>query len=319
MSRGAGTIPPGPTLVLAAVVALLAGACGGSAGSTIAIDGSSTVAPLTDAVAEEYAAEEPEVSVAVGVSGTGGGFERFCGSGDVDISNASRPISDAEAQQCADNGVEFTRLRVGTDALTMVVNNDNPAECLDDDQITQIWGPDPVAAWSEVDGVDFDESLEVFAPASTSGTYDFFNETVLEPQGIELPRQSYSATENDNDIVRGVEGTDGGWGFFGFAFFTENRDAVKALAYDAGGGCVAPSVEAAQDDSYGLTRPLFIYVKNSSLADKPSVRDFVSFYLDTVNEVIADIGYIPVSEQQLQEARSKLAAVPEPAASEQAS
>lgn len=272
----------------------------------IQVDGSSTVGPLTDAIAEEYADEAPGVDVVVNVSGTGGGFERFCGTGDTDISNASRPIAEEEAALCEENGIEYTEIRVGTDALTMVVNNDNPVECLNNQQIAQIWGPEPVDNWSEVDGVDYDQPLEVFTAASTSGTYDFFNETVLEPQGIEEPRTDYSATENDNDIVRGVQGTPGGWGFFGFAFFSENQDAVKALEYDAGEGCVAPTVENAQDDSYKLTRPLFIYVKHASLADKPQVRDFAQFYLDTVNEVISDVGYIAAPDETIQQARSNL-------------
>lgn len=273
----------------------------------VAVDGSSTVAPLTDAIAEEYASAQPGVNVTVGVSGTGGGFERFCGTGDTDISNASRPIKDEEAQLCADNGIEFTEVRVGTDALTMVVHPDNPVECLTADQIINIWGPEPVANWNEIEGVDYDSELEVFGPASTSGTFDFFNETILEPAEIEQPRQDYSGTENDNDIVRGVSGTPGGWGYFGFAFLSENEGTIKALEYDAGDGCVAPTVEAAQDDSYKLTRPLFIYVKSQSLAEKPQVADFATFYLENVNSLISDVGYIAAPDETIEEAKTQLA------------
>ena len=253
---------------------------------TIEIDGSSTVGPLTSAISEEYAAEQPDVTVNIGVSGTGGGFERFCGTGDTQISNASRPIADDEVQLCEENGINYTEIRVGTDALTMVVNPEaDYVDCLNDEQITAIWSADRVTNWSEVPDISEDQPIEIFAPASTSGTYDFFNETIE----IEEPTQDYSATENDNDIVRGVSGTPGGWGYFGFAFFQENQEQVKALAYDGGEGCVEPSVETAQDDSYQLTRPLFIYVKNEALTD-PVIEDFVRFYLNTVNDVIADVG-----------------------------
>jgi phosphate transport system substrate-binding protein len=278
------------------------GESGEDLSGTIAIDGSSTVGPLTTAIAEEYAAEQPDVGVEVGVSGTGGGFERFCGTGDTDISNASRPIQDEEVALCEENGIEFTEVRVGTDALTMVVNPENDwVSCLNNEQIEQIWGSDRATMWSGVDPSWPDEEITIFAPATTSGTYDFFNETV----GIEEPTQDYSATENDNDIVRGVQGTPGGWGYFGFAFYTENQDALKALEYDAGEGCVAPSVETAQDDSYKLARPLFIYVKSESLS-RPEVQDFAEFYLDTVNSVIEQVGYIAAPEDVIDEAKSTL-------------
>ena len=269
---------------------------------TIEVDGSSTVAPLTNAIYEEYSAENPEVTVNVGVSGTGGGFERFCGSGDTDISNASRPIGEDEVQLCADNGIEYTEIRVGTDALTMVVNPQNEwVDCLNNDQIQQIWSADRAQSWADVEGIDEDQPITIFAPASTSGTYDFFNETV----GVEEPTQDYSATENDNDIVRGVSGEPGGWGYFGFAFFQENEGTVKALAYDAGEGCVEPSVENAQNDTYGLTRPLFIYVNNEALS-RPEIEDFATFYLENVGSVIEQVGYIPAPEETIQESMATL-------------
>lgn len=272
---------------------------GESVSGKIDIDGSSTVAPLTSAVYEEYSAEQPDVTVNVGVSGTGGGFERFC-TGGTDISNASRPIKDEEAQACADAGIEYTEIRVGTDALTMVVNPENDwVDCLNKEQIQQMWSADRVTGWSEVEGIDQDEEIVIFAPASTSGTYDFFNETVE----VEEPTQDYSATENDNDIVRGVEGTLGGWGYFGFAFFQENEGALKALEYDGGEGCVASSVETAQDDSYKLTRPLFIYVKNETLS-RPEIENFIRYYLENVNAVIESVGYIPAPDAQIQESMS---------------
>jgi phosphate transport system substrate-binding protein len=276
---------------------------GGEVSGTVAIDGSSTVGPLTSAVAEEYQKKQPGVTVNVGVSGTGGGFERFCGTGDTDINDASRMIKEEEAKQCEENGISYTRFQVAIDALTMVVNKENDwASCLNDEQVSQIWGEGRATNWSDVQGFSEDQEITVFAAASSSGTYDFFNETV----GVETPTQDYSATENDNDIVRGVRGSTGGWGYFGFAFFSENKDSVKALEYDAGEGCVAPSAENAKSGDYKLTRPLFIYVKNSSLEEKEQVRDFVNFYLNTVNNVVSDVGYIQAPDAELEEAKSKL-------------
>ncbi|MGH3441486.1 MAG: PstS family phosphate ABC transporter substrate-binding protein [Nitriliruptorales bacterium] len=280
------------------------GADGGLSGS-VAIDGSSTVGPLTDAIAEEYAAEQPDVTVNLSISGTGGGFERFCGVGDTDISNASRPIKQEEADLCAENGIEFVEVRVGTDALTMVVNpRSDFVDCLTTEEVTRIFGPDaPATSWNQVrDGLP-DTPLQVFAPGTDSGTYDFMVEDVL---GLGGSRQDYNASEDDNIIVQGVAGTPGAWGFFGFAFFQQNQGQLKALAYDAGAGCVEPSVETAQDDTYEMARPLFVYVKEQSLIEQEHVADFVRFYLDHVDEVIEDVGYIPVPEETIEDARQKV-------------
>ncbi|MBA3249421.1 MAG: PstS family phosphate ABC transporter substrate-binding protein [Geodermatophilaceae bacterium] len=274
----------------------------------IEIDGSSTVGPLTDAINEEYSAIQPDVTVTLGISGTGGGFERFCGTGDTDISNASRPIKDDEAALCEENGIEYTEIRVGTDALTMVVN---PATdyvtCLTTDELITLWGPDGAAStWDEVNPDFPSDPVEIFAPGTDSGTYDFFNETILEPSEIESPRQDYNASEDDNVISQGIQGTPGAWGFFGFAYFQESAEgALTAVEYDAGEGCVGPSVESAQDGSYGLTRPLFIYVKNEALS-RPEVADYVTFYVENVGDVIESVGYIPASEDEISEASTAL-------------
>lgn len=316
---------------LVAILALLLAACGGDAdsaadeapagevseaaadtgdseaaadggGGAIEIDGSSTVGPLTDAVAEEYAIEAPDVAVNVGVSGSGGGFERFCGTGDTDISNASRPIDDEEVALCEENGIEFTEVRVGTDALTMVTSPETDGiSCLTTDEVTAIFGPDGVDNWSDVNPEFPDEPIEIFAPGTDSGTYDFMIEDAL---GIEESRQDYNASEDDNIIAQGIQGTPYSWGFFGFAYYTSNEGGVRAIEYDAGDGCVGPSVETAQDDSYGLTRPLFIYVKNESAQNRPEVADFVTFYLDIVNDVIEQVGYIPAPEEDIEQARA---------------
>ncbi len=286
-----------------------AGSEGGSSGGgdlsgAIEVDGSSTVGPLTDAIAEEYVTVQPNVQVNVAISGTGGGFERFCGDGSTDISNASRPIKDEEAQLCADNGIEFTEIRVGTDALTMVTNPDTEGvACLTTVEVTKIFGPESVRNWSEVNPQFPDEQIQVFAPDTDSGTYDFMVEDAL---GLEASTQDYNASADDNIIAQGVQGTPYSWGFFGFAYFTNNQDGLQAIEYDGGEGCVGPSVETAQDDSYKLTRPLFIYLKNSAVQDKPQVADFAQYYLATVNDVIESVGYIPAPDDTIAESQSTL-------------
>lgn len=274
-----------------------------SLAGSIEIDGSSTVAPVTDAIAEEYASVAADVTVNVGVAGTGGGFERFC-AGETDISNASRPIDEEEVALCEEAGVEFTELRVGTDALTMVTHPETDfVTCLTTEEVGKIFGADaPATTWSEVNPDFPDEDLEVFAPGTDSGTYDFMVEDVL---GLEESTQDYNASEDDNIIAQGVIGTPGSWGFFGFAYYQESGDQLKAIEYDAGEGCVAPSVETAQDGSYKMTRPLFIYVKHESL-ERPEVEDFVTYYLETVPSLIEEVGYIGVPDEDLDAAKSAL-------------
>lgn len=303
------------------VLALVAAGCGnyeGPAGAapvanddgtaenvrgSIEVDGSSTVAPLTDAIAEEFLDDSPGITVNVGVSGTGGGFERFC-AGETDISNASRPIEDEEKKLCQENGVDYVELRVGTDALTMVTSPQTDfVTCLTKDEVTKIFGPDdPATTWKEVNPKFPDEQLQVFAPGQDSGTYDFMVEDALE---LEASREDYNASEDDNIIAQGVIGTPGSWGFFGFAYYQESADQLKAIEYDSGEGCVAASVETAQDESYGLTRPLFIYVREASL-EQPQIQAFATYYLDSVNSVIQDIGYVPEPEEDIQKAKDAL-------------
>lgn len=278
---------------------------GGEAVSgSIEVDGSSTVAPLTEAIAEIYAEEAPDVQVNVATSGTGGGFERFCAN-DLDIADASRPIKDEEIALCEEAGVEFTELRVGTDALTVVVNPQNDfATCLTSEELITIFGAPGATNWNEVNPEFPDLALDVFAPGADSGTFDFFLET-LEIDEEPGARAEYNASEDDNIIVQGVQGTEGGWGYFGFAFFQNNAQTLKAVEVDGGEGCVAPSAETAKDESYLFTRPLFIYVNNEAL-QRPEVGAFSTFYLENVNSVIEDVGYIPEDDAALEEAISTL-------------
>ena len=274
----------------------------------IQADGSSTVGPLTSAAAELYREVQPGVNVTVGISGTGGGFERFC-RGETDISNASRPIKEEEAALCEEAGIDYTELQVAIDALTVVVNPANDwVDCLTVEQLNAIWEPgSTISNWSEVPGGDYpDVPLPLAGPGTDSGTFDYFTDEVNGEEGAS--RTDYTPSEDDNVIVQAVSGDEGGLGYFGFTYYEENEDALKALEIDGGDGCVAPSAEAARSGEYSpLARPLFVYVKNESLA-RPEVESFVSFFLEQ-NETIAEQAlFIPPSDEQKQEALDAFAA-----------
>jgi phosphate transport system substrate-binding protein len=272
----------------------------------IAIDGSSTVGPLVTVAAESFQAEQPDVRVTVGISGTGGGFERFC-AGETDISNASRPIKeDEEVPLCQEAGIEYTELRVATDALTVVVNPENDwVECMTVEQLAKAWGPDAegkVKSWSDVDPSFPDEPLTLAGAGTDSGTFDYFTDAVNGEEGAS--RSDYTASEDDNVTVRAVESEKGAMGYFGFSYYEQNQDSLKALEIDGGGGCVAPSVETAQADEYTpLSRPLFIYVKNESLT-RPEVKAFVQYLLDNAQTVAEEALFIPLNDDQLAESTS---------------
>jgi phosphate transport system substrate-binding protein len=277
------------------------GSGGGDLSGTIRIDGSSTVAPLTEAVAEQFQTENSGVNVTVGTSGTGGGFEKFC-AGETAISDASRAIEPEEVEACEKEGIEFEEVRVATDALTVVVNPENPVNCLTVDQLSAVWGPkSDLSSWSEIPGLEeeFDEDLQLFGPGTDSGTFDYFTEEINGEEGAS--RKDYNNVgENDNATVTGVEGAPGGMGYFGYSFYQENEDALKALEVDGGKGCVAPSPETAQNGEYvPLSRPLFIYPSAESL-EKPEVKAFVDYYLENVNDVAELVGFIPLTEEQLE-------------------
>jgi phosphate transport system substrate-binding protein len=270
-------------------------------------DGSSTVGPFTTAAAERFQGENSDVQVTVGVSGTGGGFERFC-RGETDLSNASRPIKDEEAAICEEKGIEFVEFQVANDALTVVVNKDNDwASCLTVDQLAKIWGPDSkVGNWSEIDPAFPDEDLSLFGPGTDSGTFDYFTDEINGEEGAS--RSDYSASEDDNTIVTGVSGEKGGLGYFGFSYFEENQDTLKAVEIDGGEGCVAPSVENAQNGTYApLSRPLFIYAKTEAL-QRPEVEAFVRYMIDNATEVAEAAQYVPLTDEQVEKANSDLEA-----------
>ena len=290
-----------------------AGDSGGELSGRIQADGSSTVGPFTTAAAERFRDVEPDVQITVGVSGTGGGFERFC-RGETDLSNASRPIKDEEAEICEEAGIEYTEFQVVNDALTVVVNPENDwVDCLTVEQLQKIWGPDStVSKWSDVDPSFPDEALTLFGPGTDSGTFDYFTDEINGEEGAS--RSDYAASEDDNSIVTGVSGERGGLGYFGFSYFEENQDALKALEIDGGDGCVAPSIENAQNGTYTpLSRPLFIYAKNESFA-RPEVEAFVGYALDNETEIAEASQYVPLTDEQLETAQADFDAAVEAAA-----
>jgi phosphate transport system substrate-binding protein len=279
---------------------------GGSLSGSIRIDGSSTVGPLTEAVAEAFNEENPDVKISVGQSGTGGGFEKFC-VGETDINDASRQIEPDEVAACKKNDVVQEEVTVANDALTVVLNPTNPVTCLSTDQLAQIWGPtDTVSSWSDVKDLDasFDAEIQRFGPGTDSGTFDYFSEAVNGEEGVQT-KDYNNVGEDDNQTVVGVQGSEGGIGYFGYSYFTENSEGLKAAEIkNDKGECTAPSEETVQAGDYTpLGRELFIYPSDAALK-KPEVRAFVDYYLANVNDIAAQVGFIPLTDQQLSQAEA---------------
>ena len=295
-----------PLLVASAatLVAILAGCGGGGGGGTVTADGSSTVGPYVTAAAEGFRDVQPDVNVTVGISGTGGGFERFC-RGETDLSNASRPIKDEEAALCEENGVEYVEFQVANDALTLVVNPQNDwATCLTVDELRAIWKPgSKIRSWNQVRDSFPDVPLKLFGAGTDSGTFDYFTDVIVGEEGAS--RTDYSPSEDDNVTVQGVAGTKGGLGYFGFSYFEENQDTLAAVEVDGGDGCVAPSVATAQDGTYTpLARPLFVYVKKESFA-RQNVEGFIKYVLDNETTIAAQAQFVPLNAEQLAEQKQK--------------
>jgi phosphate transport system substrate-binding protein len=304
-----------------AVIAMALSACGGAnagadtgsgngASGSVAVDGSSTVFPMSNAAAELLSEENPDVQVAVAESGTGGGFEKFC-AGQTDISDASRPIEQEEKDACAKEGIKYTELQVATDALTVVVHPDLDVDCLTTDQLVKLWEPgSKVTNWNQLDPSFPDQEISLFGPGSDSGTYDYMAADVIGDES-ETTRDDYEASEDDNVLVQGVAGTEGATGYFGYTYYEENADSLKALSIDDGNGCVAPSAETAQAGEYTpLSRPLFVYVKNSAYNDNAAVKEYVDFYVENLAD-IADVGkFIPLSDDLYSKTQSALEGLP---------
>ena len=278
----------------------------------IAIDGSSTVFPITEAVAEEYMAANPGTNISVGVSGTGGGFKKFC-AGETVISNASRPIKDSELADCQANGINPERIDVAYDAITVVINPANTfARNLTVDQLQEMWSSEtPPTSWAQIDPSFPDEPLNLYGPGTDSGTFDYFNEVIL---GDDLDsRGDYTASEDDNVLVLGVSRDRNALDYFGLAYFEENSEVLDAVAIqgpETDGQYIQPSSETI-NDYIPLARPIFIYVDPATLDARPEVSAFVEFYLDQAadtssDNIVGDVGYVPLAPEDYDVFRSFL-------------
>lgn len=263
--------------------------------SEIAIDGSSTVYPLSEAVAEEFRNVQPDVEVTIGVSGTGGGFQKF-GRGEIDIANASRPIKNEEKTIAAANNIEPLELKIAFDGLAVVIHPSNDwITSITVEELKRIWEPaaqGKIMKWNQINPQWPNEEIHLYGPGVASGTFDYFTEAIVGSSGAS--RGDFTASEDDNVLVQGVAGDKFGLGFFGFAYYEENSDKLGLVGVDSGNGPVKPSLETIRDGSYTpLSRPLLIYVNSSSLK-KPAVRDFLEFYLQEAAELSKDVGYFPL-------------------------
>ncbi|MED4925514.1 PstS family phosphate ABC transporter substrate-binding protein [Anoxybacillus geothermalis] len=295
---------------------MIAAACGGGNGAQeneadsgsatkelsgeVIMDGSSTVYPIAEAAAEEYMMEQPNVKVSVSASGTGGGFEKFT-KGETDFSNASRPIKEEEKQAAADNGIEFQEFQLAYDGISVVVNKENDwVDYLTVDELKKMWTEDgTVKKWSDIRPGWPDEEIKFFSPGHDSGTYDYFDEVILE--GKELVKTA-QLSEDDNILVRGVEGDQYAIGYFGYAYYLENKDKLKVVPIDGGNGPVEPTNETIETGKYTpLSRPLFTYVNVKSLKEKPQVYDYMEFLLETAGDLAEEVGYVRLPEEKYKE------------------
>ncbi len=264
--------------------------------SNITVDGSSTVYPITEAVAEEFRKSQPTVRVTVGFSGTGGGMKKFI-SGDIDICDASRAIKQSEREACQKAGVEYVQLEVAFDGLAVIVHPENDwCDGLTVAQLKELWRPESaVKKWSDLNPDWPAEEIKLYGPGTDSGTFDYFTEAIVGEGGAS--RADYTASEDDNVLVTGVKEDKYALGYFGYAYYAENKDKLKLLAIDGGKGFVKPSEATVRDGTYTpLSRPLYIYVRQSSLR-RPEVTQFVRFYLDNVEHLAREVGYVPISAE----------------------
>ncbi|AFZ47143.1 phosphate ABC transporter substrate-binding protein, PhoT family [Cyanobacterium stanieri PCC 7202] len=280
----------------------------------IVIDGSSTVYPITEVMSEEFERDNPNVRIAIGISGSGGGLSKFC-AGETDISNASRPIRASEIEQCEQNGIEFIELPVAFDALSVVINRENDwATCLTARELQTIWSPESqgvINNWNQVRAGFPDVPLSLYAPGTDSGTFDYFTEAINGEEG--LSRGDITASEDDNVIVQGVSNDIGGLGYFGLSYLEENLGSLRAVSLDnedpndGGDGCIEPSLQNVEAGIYQpLARPLFIYVKKASL-ERPEVRAFVDFYLSEENaQLTREAGQVDLPSTLYDKANSRL-------------
>ncbi|MFE1243910.1 phosphate ABC transporter substrate-binding protein PstS family protein [Fictibacillus sp. NPDC058756] len=304
-------------LAVMSLILVFAAACGnksedGAAGGgdlsgKIKIDGSSTVFPIMEAVSEEFQAANPDVKATVGVSGTGGGFEKFV-RGELDLSNASRPIKEEEKTAAKEKGIEFTEFELAKDGLSVVVSKENDfIDHLTVDELKKIYlEKDAAKTWADVREGWPKKKIDVFSPGTDSGTYDYFDEVILEEEPM---RRDAQLSEDDNVLVQGVSGSKDAIGFFGYAYYQANKDKLKAVPIDGGNGPVEPNPETIESGEYApLSRPLFTYVNNKSLKDNEAVYEYMKFTLENAGELASSdtIGYVSLPKEKYEEQMKKL-------------
>ena len=297
-------------LVAGALILGLTLACGsddpngqGGLSGTIEIDGSSTVGPISEAVAEEFSKVHPDVQANVSISGTGGGFKRFT-VGETDISNASRPIKDSEAEQARENNVEYLELTVALDGLAVMVSRENTfVDCLTVEELNKIWKPgSEVNNWNQVRSSFPDEPIRLYGPDTDSGTFDYFTDEINGDEG--LSRDDYTASADDNVLVQGISGDTNALGYFGYAYYAQNADKMKVIGVDGGNGCVIPSDETVASGTYApLSRPIFIYVNTQKLKESEELQAFIDFYLENTGELSAQVGYTALTSYDSEKAK----------------
>ena len=279
---------------------------GGELSGAISIDGSSTVFPFAEAAAELFNEEYPDVKITTGQSGTGGGFEKFC-AGETDISNASRPIKpDEEVPVCEKAGIEFSEVQVANDGIAVVTNQDLAVDCLTVDQLNEIWDKgSKVSSLADVDPALPDTELSLYGPGTDSGTFDFFTDEINGEEGVS--REDYEASEDDNQLVTGVSGDEGGFGYFGFSYYEGAQDQLNLVGIDSGDGCVKPSNETIQNGSYKpLSRPIFMYPSAKAM-QRPEVKAFMEFVIANQEPIAQAAKIIALTPEQATKAQQALA------------
>jgi phosphate transport system substrate-binding protein len=281
------------------------GGGGGDLSGEIRIDGSSTVGPFAQAAAEEFQAQNPDVRITVGTSGTGGGFEKFC-AGETDISDASRPIDEEEEVPiCKKNGVSYKEAQVANDGISVVTNPELKVKCMTTEQLKELWQQgSKVDSLNKIDPKLPDTTLSLFGPGTDSGTFEFFTEEINGEEGN--TRKDYQPSEDDNVLVQGVEGEEGGLGYFGFSYYEQNKDKLGLVAVDAGDGCITPSSGTIADGSYTpLSRPLFMYPSDKALK-QPQVKAFMDYVLENYQAIAEASAIVPMNQSQADKAKTSL-------------
>jgi phosphate transport system substrate-binding protein len=267
----------------------------------VIVDGSSTVFPVSQAMAEEFKKQHSGVKTSVTSSGTGGGFKKFI-QGEIDINDASRPIKPSESQKCKENGIEYVEFKIATDGISVVVNqNADWIDSVSKDTLAEIWGPEnPPQKWSDVKSEWPDKNVELYGPTSASGTFDFFTEHIVGEE--DASRTDYQTTENDNFIIKGVRGSEYAMGYLGYAYYQQNENSVKAIGING----VKPTEQTISSGEYPLSRPLFFYVNIDHLKENEALREFVKFYIEkSDSEIISQVGYVPATESQQKDLMDK--------------